>query len=69
MGAVLAAAAVWLGWTRLRAREASATPEASATTKASATTEGAAELGLNGSRPSLQPDSLVRQDALRTERQ
>jgi len=57
LGAVLAAAAAWLGWTKLRAREAAPAPQ------------GNAEQGPGDERPGLQPSSLVRHDALGQERQ
>jgi uncharacterized protein len=57
LGAVLAAAAVWLGWTKLRAREAPPAPQ------------GRAEQGPGDARPDLQPGSLVRHEALGQERQ
>jgi uncharacterized protein len=57
VGAVVVVAAVWLGWTRLRAREAAHAPE------------GSAELDPGDPRSVREPGSLVRQDALGQERQ
>jgi uncharacterized protein len=50
LGAVLAAAAAWLGWTRLRTQKRSALPEDDA------------ELGGRDSPPVRQPGNLIRQE-------